>query len=86
MSAEATQSVLATGTVKWFDCRKGFGFILDSDGADVFVHYTVIEGDGFRRLDDDEPVEFEVTRTPRGLSAVRVRRIAKPAVVEGSPE
>jgi CspA family cold shock protein len=63
------------GKVKWFDTKKGFGFILDADGQDVFVHYTVIEGEGFRRLLDDEEVEYEVATGPKGLMAARVRRL-----------
>lgn len=63
------------GKVKWFDTKKGFGFIQDEDGQDVFVHYTVIEGGGFRRLVDDEHVEYDVVRGPKGLLAARVRRL-----------
>jgi CspA family cold shock protein len=63
------------GKVKWFDTKKGFGFIVDGDGQDIFVHYTVIEGGGFRRLLDEETVEYEVTRGPKGLLAARVRRM-----------
>ncbi len=63
------------GTVKWFDCKKGFGFVMDGGGQDVFVHYTVIEGNGFRRLRDGEQVEYEATQGPKGLTATRVRRI-----------
>lgn len=63
------------GKVKWFDTKKGFGFILDDDGQDIFVHYTVIEGGGFRRLIDNEQVEYEVVRGPKGLLAARVRRM-----------
>jgi CspA family cold shock protein len=63
------------GKVKWFDTKKGFGFIQDEDGQDVFVHYTVIEGGGFRRLLDNEHVEYEVTRGPKGLLANKVRRL-----------
>jgi CspA family cold shock protein len=61
------------GTVKWYDCKKGFGFILDSAGEDVFVHFSVIEGDGFRRLFDGEIVEYEAIRSPKGLQATCVR-------------
>ncbi len=66
---------MPVGTVKWYDCRKGFGFIIDDSGEDVFVHYTVIEGTGFRRLFDSEKVEYELTRGPKGLHASRVRRL-----------
>ena len=70
---------MAVGTVKWFDCKKGFGFVLDDQGQDVFVHYTVIEGEGFRRLRDGEKVEYDVTQGPKGLCATRVRRTEVPA-------
>jgi CspA family cold shock protein len=65
---------MPVGTVKWYDCKKGFGFIVDASGEDVFVHFSVIEGDGFRRLFDREKVEYEATRGPKGLQASRVRR------------
>jgi CspA family cold shock protein len=63
------------GKVKWFDTKKGFGFIQDDEGQDVFVHYTVIEGGGFRRLLDNEQVEYDVLQGPKGLLAARVRRL-----------
>ena len=66
---------MPVGIVKWFDCKKGFGFIMDGSGADVFVHFSVIEGDGFRRLHDGEQVEYETTHGPKGLLASRVRRL-----------
>ena len=65
---------MAVGTVKWFDTKKGFGFILDELGRDVFVHYTVIQGEGFRRLVDGEAVEYELSEGPKGLLATNVRR------------
>ena len=72
------------GTVKWFDCKNGFGFVVDDAGQDIFVHFSVIEGDGFRRLFDGEKVEYDVGQGPKGLSALRVRRL--PAVAEqGQP-
>jgi CspA family cold shock protein len=67
---------MATGTVKWFDTKKGFGFIVNPDGQDVFVHYTSIDGDGFRSLKDGEQVEFEQAEGDKGLLAKKVRRIA----------
>jgi cold shock protein len=63
------------GVVKWFDAKKGFGFILDENGQDVFVHFSVIEGDGFRRLRDGEKVEFEAISGPKGSNASKVRRL-----------
>lgn len=66
---------MPVGTVKWYDCRMGFGFIIDESKEDVFVHFTVIEGEGFRRLFDGEQVEYEVMRGPKGKLATRVRRL-----------
>jgi CspA family cold shock protein len=63
-----------TGTVKWFNEAKGFGFIAQSEGEDVFVHYSAIEGDGFKSLADGDQVTFEVTRGPKGLAATNVRK------------
>ena len=65
------------GLVKWFDARKGFGFVVGPEGEDVFVHYTVIDGEGFRRLCDGEPVEYECTAGPKGFLATKVRRLAE---------
>jgi CspA family cold shock protein len=64
------------GTVKWFDTKKGFGFIVNSEGKDVFVHYTSIDGDGFRSLKDGEQVEYEQEQGDKGLLAKAVRRVA----------
>ncbi|MGM0508410.1 MAG: cold-shock protein [Fusobacteriota bacterium] len=61
-----------TGTVKWFDAKKGFGFIQTEEGEDVFVHYSGIEGDGFKTLEDDQEVEFEVVEGEKGPQAVDV--------------
>ena len=66
---------MATGTVKWFDVKKGFGFILNPDGKDVFVHFSSIEGDGFRVLKDGEKVEYEEVDTGKGLAARHVKRV-----------
>ena len=64
-----------TGTVKWFNEAKGYGFILREDGPDLFVHYTNITGSGFRTLKEDDKVEFEVDEGPKGLQAVNVEKI-----------
>jgi len=64
-----------TGTVKWFNEAKGYGFILREDGPDLFVHYTNITGSGFRTLKEDDKVEFEVNEGPKGLQAVNVEKI-----------
>ncbi len=63
-----------TGTVKWFNNEKGFGFITTEDGNDVFVHYSNIEGDSFKTLEENEAVTFEVEETDRGLQAKNVSR------------
>ena len=62
------------GKVKWFDSKKGFGFLLDPEGKDVFVHYTAIEGEGFRTLKRGEEVEFEVVEDEKGMQAQKVTR------------
>ena len=67
------------GTVKWFDSKKGFGFIISPEGQDVFVHFSCIEGDGFRSLKDGEQVEYEQARGDKGLLAQKVRRLAAAA-------
>lgn len=67
---------MPTGSVKWFDSKKGFGFIVGSEGEDIFVHFSVIQGDGFRSLKDGEPVTYEVERGPKGLLAKSVSRLA----------
>ena len=66
---------MATGSVKWFDAKKGYGFISQDNGEDVFVHYSSIESDGFKTLEEGEKVEFEVTRGQKGLQASKVRRL-----------
>jgi CspA family cold shock protein len=67
---------MPTGAVKWFDTKKGFGFIVNAEGKDVFVHYTSIEGEGFRALKDGEQVEYEQVQGEKGLLAKNVHRIA----------
>jgi CspA family cold shock protein len=62
------------GTVKWFNATKGYGFIVREKGGDVFVHYSAIQGDGYRSLNEGEPVEFDVTDGPKGLQASNVTR------------
>lgn len=72
------------GTVKWFNDAKGFGFIEHTSGRDVFVHYSVIETEGFKTLKDGEEVVYEIKEGPKGLHAARVQRTA-PAAGEGAP-
>lgn len=62
------------GTVKWFNETKGYGFITSDDGQDVFVHYSGIAGEGFKTLQADDRVEFEVSEGPKGLQAINVIR------------
>jgi CspA family cold shock protein len=64
-----------TGTVKWFNDAKGYGFISREVGEDVFVHFSAIEGDGFRSLSENQRVEFGVEQGPKGLQAVHVRAL-----------
>jgi CspA family cold shock protein len=66
---------MVTGTVKWFDVKKGFGFLVNGAGKDVFVHFSSIEGDGFRVLKDGEQVEYEEIDSGKGLAARNVRRL-----------
>jgi CspA family cold shock protein len=68
--------VRSTGTVKWFNDAKGYGFISRSDGPDVFVHYSAIQGDGFRTLSEGQQVEFDVVDGPKGKQAANVVRLA----------
>lgn len=63
------------GKVKWFDRRKGFGFIESEDGTDVFVHYSEIKTDGFRSLEEDQEVEFEIKKGPKGDQATNVVKV-----------
>lgn len=65
---------MAVGKVKWFNEKKGFGFISQDNGPDVFVHYSAITGDGFKTLTEGDSVTFEVTNGPKGQQAVNVRK------------
>jgi len=65
---------MPTGKVKWFNEKKGYGFIAQESGDDVFVHFSAISGDGFKTLAEGERVEFDVARGPKGLQAGNVRR------------
>ncbi|GAA3839675.1 MULTISPECIES: cold-shock protein [Amycolatopsis] len=63
---------MAQGTVKWFNAEKGFGFIAQESGPDVFVHYSEIDGNGFRSLEENQQVTFEITQGAKGPQASRV--------------
>ena len=66
---------MAQGSVKWFNDAKGYGFITQEGGEDVFVHYSAIQAGGFKSLAEGDKVEFEVTKGPKGLQAANVRKI-----------
>jgi len=63
------------GVVKWFNAEKGFGFIAVEGGADVFVHYSAIQSDGYRSLEENQKVEFDITQGPKGPQAENVRPV-----------
>jgi cold shock protein len=70
---------MAIGVVKWFSPKKGYGFLTMDDGQEVFVHYTAIDGNGFRSLEQGEQVRFDVAQGPKGLQAAKVMRDSAPA-------
>ena len=74
MHERKEQAIVAKGTVKWFNEAKGFGFISQENGEDVFVHYSAIQGDGFRTLAEGDKVEFDVVKGPKGYQAANVRK------------
>jgi len=66
---------METGTVKWFNSSKGYGFISRDEGEDVFVHFNAIEGTGYKTLEEGEKVEFEVEQGAKGLQATKVKKV-----------
>ncbi|MBI4261579.1 MAG: cold-shock protein [Actinobacteria bacterium] len=67
---------MTTGTVKWFSPEKGFGFITQEGGPDVFVHFSAVQGEGYRNLEENQTVEFDVVQGPKGPQAANVRPVA----------
>jgi len=63
------------GTVKWFNAKKGYGFISDADGNDVFVHFSAINGEGFKSLDEGQAVTYDLTEGARGMQAANVTKL-----------
>jgi len=72
---QGKEVVVAEGTVKWFSNEKGYGFISQPDGEDVFVHFTAIQSEGYKSLQEGQTVEFEVTDGPKGKQASNVRPV-----------
>ena len=66
---------MAKGTVKWFDNKKGYGFITPEDGKDIFAHYSAIKGDGYKSLQEGDAVEFEVVKGPKGDQAQNIVKV-----------
>jgi CspA family cold shock protein len=66
---------MAQGSVKWFNDAKGYGFISQDNGEDVFVHFSAIQAQGFKSLTEGDKVEFEVSKGPKGLQASNVRKV-----------
>ena len=69
---------MAKGTVKWFSNQKGYGFITPENGKDVFVHFSAVQGDGYKSLNEGEAVEFEISQGPKGEQAINVVRSNPP--------
>jgi cold shock protein len=70
------ECTMATGVVKWFNSEKGYGFISQEDGPDVFVHFSAISGSGYRNLEENQKVEFDITQGQKGPQAANVRPVA----------
>ena len=70
------------GTVKWFNSEKGYGFIVDQNGNDIFVHFSVIETDGYKYLKDGQTVSYELIKTDKGLQAINVKSVEENNIVK----
>jgi CspA family cold shock protein len=86
MSDNADRLSDVDGAVKWFDPRKGFGFILGPEGQDIFVHFSVIQGDGFRVLKDGARVLYDAVKTDKGWKATKVARADGPEITVKPPK
>lgn len=86
MGTESNELVDIQGNVKWFDPRKGFGFIVGPDGQDIFVHYTIIVGDGFRVLADGSPVTYSAENGDKGWRATKVTAMDADETESDAPE
>lgn len=85
--SDSTESLVGVeGTVKWFDPRKGFGFVVGPEGQDIFVHFSVIQGEGFRALKDGSKVTYDATRSDKGWKATKVSRVDAPEVTVRPPK
>jgi CspA family cold shock protein len=73
--SERSVGSVPTGKVKWFNNSKGFGFIQQEDGTDIFVHFSAITGEGYKTLDEGQPVSFEIAQGPKGLQAANVQKL-----------
>lgn len=86
MSDNPDRLIEVEGTVKWFDPRKGFGFILGPEGQDIFVHFTVIHGDGFRVLKDGARVLYDAEKSDKGWKALKAVRVDDPEITVKPPK
>jgi CspA family cold shock protein len=75
MASQHQERDMASGKIKWFDNKKGFGFIAQDSGNDVFVHHTAIMGQGFKTLEEGDEVSFEIVPSEKGLKAENVQRV-----------
>jgi CspA family cold shock protein len=74
------------GIVKWFDPRKGFGFVVGPEGQDIFVHFSVIQGEGFRALKDGSKVTYDAAKSDKGWKATKVSRVEEPEITVRPPK